>query len=342
MRADLHAALMAFVATPKAEDFDALAAAVVRHQMTTIAPYGRLVAARGGFTGDWRQAPLVPTDLFRDLDLCAAGPEVPVQATFRTSGTTTGRRGLRRAPDLSLYHAGMRAPFVDHVLAGDAVPRPWLALVPAPIDDPESSLSHMVGGLAETLAASVRWAMTPDGLDVDAATEFAREVEGPAVVLTTAFALIHWLHALQGARHPLPEGSRMMLTGGYKGRARSVAPRELLEMAADQLGLAPEAVVGEYGMTELTSQAYGTPFAGPPWLQIRVVDPATGLDVPQGETGLVAFFDLLNLDNVSALLTGDQGQLDDQGRLTLLGRAPGAVLRGCSLTAEALGLLKRS
>ena len=160
--------------------------------------------------------------------------------------------------------------------------------------------------------------------------------------MTTAFALIHWLDALSGARAPLPEGSRMMLTGGYKGRARSVDATDLLEMIEAQLALPAEAVVGEYGMTELTSQAYGTPFSAPPWLQIRVVDPTTGHDVPQGDTGLVAFFDLLNLDNVSAILTGDQGHLDAEGRLTLLGRAPGAVLRGCSLTAEALGLLQAS
>ncbi len=95
-------------------------------------------------------------------------------------------------------------------------------------------------------------------------------------------------------------------------------------------------------MTELTSQAYGRPFAAPPWLRIRVVDPLSGLDVSAGETGLVAFFDLLNLDNVSALLTGDLGRLDAAGRLTLLGRAEGAVVRGCSLTAEELGVLEAS
>ena len=131
----------------------------------------------------------------------------------------------------------------------------------------------------------------------------------------------------------------MMLTGGYKGRAREVDADDLLEMIAARLGLDAPQVVPEYGMTELTSQAYGRPFVAPPWLRLRVVDVDTGKDLKAGETGLVAFFDLLNLDNVSALLTGDLGTLDDAGRLTLLGRAEGAVLRGCSLTAEALGVL---
>jgi hypothetical protein len=334
MRRSLHAALLGFVERPG--DFDDLAARVVRYQVNAVPAYGRLVAARGGFHGDWRTAPLVPTDLFREVDLCATAAEMA--AEFLTSGTTTATRGRRRVPDLTLYHAGMVSPFVDHVLAGDRTPRPWLALVPSRSDDPHSSLSHMVDGLAGKLASRTTWAMPPAGLDLDAASAFAASASEPVVILTTAFALIHWLDGDDDLR-PLPAGSRMMLTGGYKGRARAVDEDELLAMIASRLGLDAQDVVAEYGMTELTSQAYGRPFVAPPWLKIRVVDPATGHDLPAGQQGLVAFFDLLNLDNVSALLTGDLGRLDEQGRLTLFGRAEGAVVRGCSLTAEELGVM---
>ena len=336
MRDALQAALLDFVARPG--ELDPLADRVVRYQMEAIPAYGRLVEARGGFMG-WRRAPLVPTDLFRELDLCAAPATEQAAAEFLTSGTTTGTRGRRRVPDLTLYHAGMISPFVDHVLSGDRTPRPWLALVPTSHADPHSSLSHMVDGLAAKLASSTTWAMTPEGLDVDAATAFTRGVNEPVIILTTAFALIHWLDGAGDDLRSLPAGSVMMLTGGYKGRAREVDEATLLTMIHTRLGLAEHAVVPEYGMTELTSQAYGRPFTAPPWLTIRTIDPSTGDDVATGETGLVAFFDLLNLDNVSALLTGDLGQLDAQGRLTLLGRAPGAVVRGCSLTAEELGVL---
>ncbi|MDP6943004.1 MAG: hypothetical protein QF464_02545, partial [Myxococcota bacterium] len=333
MREALQEALLAFVDGSDVRGFDTLAAEVVRYQAARIPAYGRLVAARGGFDGDWRSAPLVPTDLFRDLDLCASDPGASMAATFVTSGTTTGRRGTRRVPDLTLYHRGMLAPFCAAVLAGDSTPRPWLSLVPHPDVDPTSSLSHMVGGLAASLATETTWSMTPEGLDVAAATAFALAAQTPVVVLTTAFALIHWLDGATDDLRPLPPGSRMMLTGGYKGRARQVDETDLLAMIETRLGLGAEAVVPEYGMTELTSQAYGRPFRAPPWLRIRVVDPTSGVDLPVGKPGLVAFFDLLNLDNVSALLTGDVGQVDAQGRLTLLGRAEGAALRGCSLTA---------
>jgi hypothetical protein len=342
MRAQLHEALERYVSAPDPSQFDRLAAEVVRHQAESIPAYGRLMASRGGFDGDWRSAPLVPTDLFRELDLCAAPVDASLAAKFLTSGTTTGQRGCRRVPDLTLYHAGMVAPFVAHVLDGDTTPRPWLALVPPPDDDPLSSLSHMVGALATRLSLSTSWVMTPDGLDIQAATAFTCTQPQPVIVLTTAFALIHWLDGATDDLQRLPAGSRMMLTGGYKGRARTVEEPELLQLIETCLGLGADAVVPEYGMTELTSQAYGRPFEAPSWLRLRVVDPVTGGDLPPGHDGLVAFFDLLNLDNISALLTGDLGRLDDAGRLTLLGRAPGAVVRGCSLTAEELGVLSGS
>jgi hypothetical protein len=136
-----------------------------------------------------------------------------------------------------------------------------------------------------------------------------------------------------------PKGSRMMLTGGFKGRTRRVNEGDLLGMIQTRLGFEPANIVGEYGMTELSSQAYGKPFQSPPWLRMRVVDPTHLQDVAAGQQGLVAFFDLLNLDNVSAILTSDLGVLDAHGGLTLLGRAPGSRTRGCSLQAEEWGAM---
>ncbi len=101
-----------------------------------------------------------------------------------------------------------------------------------------------------------------------------------------------------------------------------------------QFGLPATAIVAEYGMTELTSQAYGTPFTPNPALRFRIVDPSDGRALGTGEVGLVACFDLLNLDHVSAVLTSDLGAVDADGRLTLHGRLAGASPRGCSLTAE--------
>lgn len=339
---ELRSDLLSFIQDPDPGAFDPLAERVVSHQIATIPAYARLCHARG-WGGSWRDAPLVPTELFREVDLCGAEPGL-AEAIFCTSGTTgQGQRGRRRVPNLALYHAAMEGPFVAQVLRGDRTPRPWLCLLPSIEVQPESSLGHMVHQLAERLADQERsrWCVSADGVDVSSAWEHLEERTSrgePVVLLTTSFALIQFLDAAPTRRVGLTEGSVMMLTGGFKGRSRTVDEATLLKEITARLGLSTDDVIPEYGMTELTSQAYGRPLVAPPWLKIRVMDPEGQRDVPAGERGLVGFFDLLNLDNVSPILTGDLGSLDHSGALTLWGRVQGAPLRGCSLTAEELGV----
>ncbi len=338
MREELAARLADFVAKPGSGHFDVLARDVLRHQEGSVPAYGRLVARSGGLGATWRDAPLVPTEIFRELDLAPAS-DAPPAAMFRTSGTTgRGRKGTRRVIDLTLYRLGMEAPFVEAVLGGASTPKPWISLIPPYRALPESSLAYMVDALATTFARELHHVATLESLDVAAAhAHLVAYAEGgePVVLLTTALALVTLLEALEGRVQPLAPGSRMMLTGGFKGRVMAVREEDLLAQVEASLGLPASSVVAEYGMTELTSQIYGRPFRAPPWLKLRVLDPVTLADRPSGTPGLVAFFDLLNLDNVSAILSSDLGVLDASGGLTLLGRAPDAPVRGCSLVAEA-------
>ncbi len=111
----------------------------------------------------------------------------------------------------------------------------------------------------------------------------------------TAFALVALLDDLAEMERPFvaPPGSRIMETGGFKGRARVVARGELYTALARALGIATEAIVAEYGMTELISQYYDAPESrhaavrvksAPPWLRTLVID-ARGEIVPDGEVG---------------------------------------------------------
>jgi len=338
-RRELHARLMRFTRHGEGA-FEELALAVARYQARALPAYGRLVAASGPEAlADWKSAPTVPTPLFAELDLCSL-PSVRGERVFMTSGTTQGEaaRGKRRVPDLSLYDASMAAPFIEGVLGGDRTPRRWVSLVPHASIMPTSSLSYMLTGLAEALASTTTWCLDREGLDVPRARAVLAEGEGPIVIVATAFALFDLLQALDGPpRMPrLPPGSRIMLTGGFKGRADAIPEAELLDRIKRQLGVTADRVVPEYGMTELTSQAYGRPLAPMSTLRFRVVDPETGADLPAGDEGLVACFDLLALDNVSAILTSDLGVLDAAGCLELRGRLAGSMPRGCSLTAEEL------
>ena len=348
-RAELRRDLLRFTGRANAVDkpltpeeidagFDELAVRLVRYQADALPAYGALVSALDASLDDWRTAPVVPTALFAEMDLCSL-PPAPGQRIFRTSGTTSKgvARGFRRVPDLALYDLGMSGPFVRHMLAGHTDKVRWLSLVPPASLQPESSLAHMVSGLAESLAAEVIHAFDADGLDLATAEEALSEGLGlgdaPVIVLATAFSLADLLERTE-RRFRLPRGSRVMVTGGFKGKRKAVDAREMFDLIKRVLGIPPEAVVDEYGMTELSSQAWGRPLEPAPTLRFRIIDPESGETLPAGRKGLVACFDLLNLDNVSAILTSDLGVLDDFGRLTLHGRLPGAVPRGCSLAAE--------
>ncbi len=340
-RLALRDAILAYVKAPRREDFCGLADRLYNYQQHAIPAYGRLAAARKVSDQSWKLAPLIPTEVFREIDLWDTRLAHADAVMFRTSGTTgSGTRGRRMVPDLSLYHAGMRGPFVEHVLGGDASPRPWISLIPPRSVLPDSSLSHMVSGLAAELAEerNSMWPMGCDGICMDTLINRLRHLDDstPPLILSTSYALARLVDALGGEPLPLPTGTRLMLTGGFKGQMNHLNPESLLDATITTLGLTPDAVTQEYGMTELTSQMYGTPLDAPPWLHWRIVTPEDHQPIAQGQSGQIAFFDLLNLDNVSSILTSDVGYETMDGKLVLSGRLQDAPQRGCSLSAVAL------
>jgi hypothetical protein len=131
----------------------------------------------------------------------------------------------------------------------------------------------------------------------------------------------------------LPENSRVMETGGYKNRSRSLPKSELHALITERLGVPAENIVCEYGMSELSSQAYTNvegKFAFPPWARAQIISPETGREVADGETGLNRVFDLANIFSVAAIQTEDLGIRRGDG-FELVGRAQLAEPRGCSL-----------
>ncbi len=54
----------------------------------------------------------------------------------------------------------------------------------------------------------------------------------------------------------LPPGSRVMETGGYKNQSRVLPKAELHALITRRLGVTPDNIICEYGMSELSSQAY--------------------------------------------------------------------------------------
>lgn len=369
LRAELLAVLAAGTraALPDAA-FDRLARAVFAHQLACNRPY-RLFCERRGASPEtvahWTEIPAVPTDAFKAAALVCGDPAeieaaavdgagARASAVFRTSGTTrgAGQRGTHYVPDLAPYDAALRAGFAAHLLPEGGRMR-VVSLVPPPGEAPDSSLSHMAGAVVGDFGTPESgWYVSPDGgIDHAGLADALRGAESagaPVCILGTAFALVHWMDALRdaGARHRLPPGSRLMDTGGFKGRSREVTRDELYGAVGEMLGIPHAWCVNEYGMTEMSSQFYdgvagaASPpaerlHAGPPWVRTQATDPETLRPLPHGEVGVLRHFDLANLNSVLAIQTADLGVTSPDG-FRVLGRASGAEARGCSLAMDDL------
>lgn len=342
--------------------FDDWARRVFAFQFEANPVYRRFCLARGrrpATVSHWHEMPLVPTSAFKHLELATG----PAEATFQTSGTTggAGRRGRHGVRSLALYQASALPALRAHLLPEGGRIR-ILSLVPSITDAPDSSLSWMLHFALDDFGApdSDTFVSPQTGVDTAAfanALDDAVSRRVPVWVAGTAFAFVHWLDAVRSGQVRavrLPPGSRIMETGGFKGRSREVAREDLYLELQRAFDVPPAWIVNEYGMTELFSQFYDA-VAGvdpdrslsarrhrpPPWMRTRVLHPETLDPLPPGERGVLAHCDLANLGSVSAVLTEDMGVADPDGRFQLLGRSPGAEPRGCSLALEDLLRVRR-
>lgn len=373
----LHARVRAFMRASLAGDsregFDYLALSIARFQAARVPALGRLVAARGVDLYAAQRAgevPAVPTDVFRMARVSAHAASDDVRL-FRTSGTVLGAaaRGEHAFRTTATYELGALL-WGRRMLFPDREALRPIVLAPPPSEASDSSLGFMMDLFARSLGGSAVYAVRDGALDagiVEEACAEARASGNPAIVLGASFAFVHLLEGsedissanldlnrnLNSTMYSLPPGSRAMQTGGFKGRSREVDPAVLRRMIAAALSIPEASVVGEYGMTELSSQAYegtlaaalgtlphewsrkarpGVYFA-PPWMRVVPVDPATLLPVGDGQAGIARIEDLANVDSVMAVQTSDLVRSAGHG-FELLGRAPGAVPRGCSIAID--------
>lgn len=356
----LHQRVRRFIEESLAENpserFDDLARDIARFQFAHVPAFARYVKARNVDLDRVAHAhaiPALPCDVFRLSRIAAHAPAEDLRV-FRTSGTSQGTEARGEHPmrttatyELAALRWGARMLWPDA--------RRFLVLVLAPSakEVPDSSLSFMIEKFVAAVGEWDRHVVHAGVLDLDAVERAIGDaffLQIPVLVLGTSFAFVHLIDRGGGRDLRLPPGSRVMQTGGFKGKSREVRPDELRRILSTVFGLSESHIVGEYGMTELSSQLYEGPLVSalggraqgkhgvywaPPWLSVAAADPETLNALPAGETGILRFVDLANVDSAVAIQTMDLGRVTDNG-VELFGRAPGAMLRGCSLAVEDL------
>lgn len=320
----------------------------------------------------WSNIPAIPTAGFKEFELTSL-PAQERTTVFHSSGTTEQRpsRHFHNARSLAYYEAALVPWFQAHLLpelgavptmppatGGRQVVRPtFLCLTPPAAQAPHSSLVHMFETVRGQFGADHSRFVAVAGADgswqVDLALTLGELKEAvrqhrQVILLGTAFSFVHLLDELarQRQRFDLPPGSRVLETGGYKGRSRALSKAELHGLITERLGIPPANIISEYGMSELSSQAYdtvagkavGSPgqkrfFRFPPWARVQVISPETGREAGEEEAGLLRIWDLANAWSVMAIQTEDLGLRRSDG-FELIGRAALAEPRGCSLMAR--------
>jgi len=322
----------------EAGSFNNLALALFRLQSAHVETLGAFCASRNIIPKEvqfWDKIPAIPTTAFRDFEITSI-PETERTHEFHSSGTTSTRssRHWHNEESLQLYKESLAPWFENHVPASGYR---FIHLTPSPEKAPHSSLVHML----DTVSTSPRHfaaIATPDGWQTDA--EIVNQCiddKMPVCLAGPAFAFVQWFDQLSGPIH-LPDQSVVMETGGYKGRTRELAKDELHEWIQKMLGVPRNRIVSEYGMCELSSQAYDLQAGSqnerllrfPHWARALTIDPESGQRASNGSVGLLRVVDLANVRSVCCVQTQDLA-IEHEDGFELMGRDSETESRGCSL-----------
>lgn len=267
--------------------------------------------------------PYLPVSLFKQHEIRS----IPAQSSeicFRSSSTTGQTPSQHFVPFPDWYETVFTSIFEQAVTANPT--ESFIALLPGYMDRPDSSLIYMVHHLMESKYESSHFFR-----DIELFLDHIQtRNESPILLIGVSYAL------LELATHThvhLPKGSRVLETGGMKGKGKEWVREELHKILISKLGI--ESIGSEYGMTELMSQAYAQSqglYQGPSWMQVRIMDSSDPFHfLDHNRTGRVCIADLANLYSCAFIATDDLGKTHPNGQFEIAGRFDFSDVRGCNL-----------
>ena len=300
-------------------EFRRIALELFRYQSTHCAPYRLYLQIMGidpAEVSEVEQIPFLPIEVFKSQKVYC-GAEEP-EVCFTSSATTGMTPSKHYMASLGDYEVAFTAAY-EQFYEG----MPIYALLPCYLEREGSSLVYMVDRLIARYGGGFF-------LDNHAAlVEALNNDPRPKILLGVSYALLDL--AEEGVR--LPANTIVMETGGMKGRRKELSKSELHAVLCNAFGVSE--IHSEYGMAELTSQAYssgGGVFKVPAWLRVVVRDVNNPLRMlSAGQRGGVNIIDLANRYSCAFLQTQDMGRVWPDGTFALEGRISGADIRGCNL-----------
>lgn len=307
-------------------EFEAAALELFRYQARRCAPYREYVELLGvepEQVQSVEQIPFLPIELFKMRDVyCGEREPEKIFTSSSTTGQTPSRHLMQ---SLALYERAFTEAFEHFYGAADK----WsiYGLLPNYLEREGSSLVYMVDRLIGRCGSGGFYLHDYERLLSDMAAD-----RKPKILLGVSYAL--WDLAERYA--PKLERTIVMETGGMKGRREELPKAEFHKILCEGFGV--EQIHSEYGMAELTSQAYssgGGVFRAPGWMKVVVRDVNNPLRIlPAGSRGAVNIIDLANRWSCAFIATQDVGRVLEGGDFMIEGRLSGADIRGCNLLIQ--------
>lgn len=308
------------------EEFSQLALEVFRFQAQRCAPYRQYVELLGvdpTCVSRVEDIPFLPIEFFKLRDVYCGNAEP--EKVFTSSSTTGQTPSRHMMQSLALYEQAFTRAFEQFY--GNAEGWSIYGLLPNYLQREGSSLVYMVDRLIARCGSGGFYLDEYEKLLSDMAAD-----PKPKILLGVSYAL--WDLAEQYA--PKLENTVVMETGGMKGRREELPKAEFHKILTSAFGV--EKIHSEYGMAELTSQAYSSGdgvFYAPQWMRVMARDVNNPLKVlPQGSRGALNIVDLANLSSCAFIATQDVGRTYENASFMVEGRLSGAEVRGCNLLVQ--------
>ena len=304
------------------EEFEPLALELFRWQAEHCEPYREYLSLIGCEVAEVSRVediPHLPIEFFRTRNVwCGEGEPEKV---FSSSTTSGGEPSLHPMASLDEY----RQTFTEAWRRFLPTPHRIYALLPCYLEREGSSLVYMVDELIRLYGGGF-YLHDHDKLLADMAS-----YDGPKVLFGVSYALLDLAE-----RKPKLNNTVVIETGGMKGRRKEMAKADMHATLCEAFGV--EQIASEYGMAELTSQAYSSGdgvFFAPPWMRVSIRDLNNPFaTLPTGRTGGVNIIDLANRYSCAFIETADMGRLTADGGFELCGRVGGSPIRGCNLLVD--------
>ncbi|MDR0509853.1 MAG: acyltransferase [Rikenellaceae bacterium] len=304
-------------------DFRRAAMELFEFQARECAPYREYIALCGidaRRVREPKQIPFMPIGLWRSHRVyCGDGEPEIVFTSSTTGGTEPSRHFMAFEQD---YRATFRRAF-ELFYPGR---RSIYALLPNYLQRTGSSLVFMADDLIRRGGGGF-YLDDHDALLRDMAAD-----RGGKILLGVSYAL--WELAERGC--VCLENTTVMETGGMKGRREELPKEEFHALLCNAFGVSE--IASEYGMAELSSQAYSSGrgiFRTPPWMRVLARDINDPFSRPEpGRSGGLDIIDLANRFSCAFVQTDDVGRVWPEGSLEILGRIDHSVARGCNLLVD--------